>query len=77
MVYQSPNLVEYGLSKDLVKGQCGWGGDSILFNNKTETRWYILDCDDNGICYWTQTTVCAEKRPPMPCYLADGSNTCY
>lgn len=32
MTYVKPTLVEYGGSENLIKGECGWGGEGLLFD---------------------------------------------
>ncbi|MCJ7841919.1 hypothetical protein MUB24_13625 [Lederbergia sp. NSJ-179] len=74
--YQSPSLVEYGLSKDLVKGACGWGTEGVFFNRTGSIgRYNVLDCDEDGYCIWVKTD-CFDKEPTFPCQEAGNGQRC-
>lgn len=74
-MYHSPSVVEYGLSKNLVKGDCGFGGDVLFIGATNKKKWNVMDCRKDGICIWVKT-VCAEKKPYMPCSVAGNDNPC-
>ncbi len=71
VTYVAPQLIEYGSSKNLIKGSCGWSW-SDAFNEENAIRWNLLECADDGRCILVGS-VCSVDKPIMECDVADGS----
>lgn len=73
--YVAPQLIQYGNSREVIKGDCSWGGELPWFDESGMYEYYELFCNEEGYCV-NGNEICASSPPNNECGSGGDGTRC-